>query len=106
MFGCAKLFKTTKLATQEKCDAKLQLTCNPNLLQIYTTPIYPLQTPVFELVYLVFVLKHLVRIYPGIEVLLLSLFRSVKAEDAGKYECQVSTEPKLSHFVHLTVIGK
>ena len=34
------------------------------------------------------------------------IFRSVKAEDAGKYECQVSTEPKLSHFVHLTVIGK
>lgn len=30
--------------------------------------------------------------------------KSVKAEDAGKYECQVSTEPKLSHFVHLTVI--
>ena len=34
------------------------------------------------------------------------LFRSVEASDAGKYECQVSTTPKLSHFVYLTVIGK
>lgn len=30
--------------------------------------------------------------------------KSVQADDAGKYECQVSTEPKLSHFVHLSVI--
>ncbi|XP_045126944.1 hemicentin-2-like [Portunus trituberculatus] len=28
----------------------------------------------------------------------------VKASDAGRYECQVSTEPKMSHFVHLNVI--
>lgn len=28
----------------------------------------------------------------------------VKAADAGRYECQVSTEPKMSHFVHLNVI--
>ena len=67
---------------------------------------YPLSTKVFERVYLIFVLKHLFIIYHIIKPCLLSLFRSVKAEDAGKYECQVSTEPKLSHFVHLTVIGK
>jgi len=30
--------------------------------------------------------------------------KSVEATDAGKYECQVSTTPKLSHFVYLTVI--
>jgi len=30
--------------------------------------------------------------------------KSVEASDAGKYECQVSTTPKLSHFVYLTVI--
>ncbi|XP_066940235.1 limbic system-associated membrane protein-like [Macrobrachium rosenbergii] len=28
----------------------------------------------------------------------------VEESDAGRYECQVSTEPKMSHFVHLTVI--
>ncbi|XP_076063167.1 hemicentin-1-like isoform X2 [Oratosquilla oratoria] len=28
----------------------------------------------------------------------------VQARDAGSYECQVSTEPKMSHFMHLTVI--
>ena len=27
-------------------------------------------------------------------------------EDEGKYECQVSTEPKLSHFVRLNVRGE
>ena len=26
--------------------------------------------------------------------------------DAGPYECQVSTEPKLSHIFHLNVVGK
>ena len=36
----------------------------------------------------------------------LFLCRSVQAHDAGKYECQISTEPKLSHFVYLTVIGE
>ncbi|XP_042877984.1 lachesin-like [Penaeus japonicus] len=29
----------------------------------------------------------------------------VQARDAGSYECQVSTEPKMSHFVHLTVVS-
>ncbi|XP_042210310.1 zwei Ig domain protein zig-8-like [Homarus americanus] len=28
----------------------------------------------------------------------------VEEKDAGRYECQVSTEPKMSHFVQLTVI--
>ena len=32
--------------------------------------------------------------------------RSVQPDDAGKYECQVSTLPKKSHFLHLSVIGK
>ena len=32
--------------------------------------------------------------------------RSVSKEDEGRYECQVSTEPKLSHFVHLIVRGE
>lgn len=30
----------------------------------------------------------------------------VQASDAGRYECQVSTEPKMSHFVHLNVVGE
>ncbi|XP_064078139.1 hemicentin-1-like [Macrobrachium nipponense] len=30
--------------------------------------------------------------------------RFVQLRDAGKYECQVSTEPKMSHFVQLSVI--
>ncbi|KAG0726544.1 Zwei Ig domain protein zig-8 [Chionoecetes opilio] len=30
--------------------------------------------------------------------------RYVQERDAGKYECQVSTEPKMSHFVDLSVI--
>ena len=30
----------------------------------------------------------------------------VEAEDAGRYECQVSSEPKISHFVTLTVVSK
>lgn len=29
----------------------------------------------------------------------------VQARDAGSYECQLSTEPKMSHFVHLTVVS-
>ena len=33
-------------------------------------------------------------------------FRSVQPEDAGKYECQISTLPKMSHFLYLSVIGK
>ena len=30
----------------------------------------------------------------------------VQARDAGIYECQVSTEPKISARVHLHVVGK
>jgi hypothetical protein len=30
----------------------------------------------------------------------------VQARDAGQYECQVSTEPKMSHFITLNVVGK
>ena len=84
--------------------------CKRLVIQIYLK--YILHTcilsepQVIGYVYLIFVLKHLVDIHLVIKVCLFSLFRSVKAEDAGKYECQVSTEPKLSHFVHLTVIGK
>ena len=31
--------------------------------------------------------------------------RGARANDAGKYECQVSSEPKLSLFYHLHVVG-
>ena len=34
------------------------------------------------------------------------LFSSVRASDAGRYECQVSMSKKLSMFVELTVLGK
>lgn len=30
----------------------------------------------------------------------------VQARDGGLYECQVSTEPKMSHFITLNVVGK
>lgn len=30
----------------------------------------------------------------------------VQARDAGVYECQVGTEPKMSHFVQLNVVGE
>lgn len=30
----------------------------------------------------------------------------VQARDAGQYECQVSTEPKMSTFITLNVVGK
>lgn len=30
----------------------------------------------------------------------------VQARDAGQYECQVSTEPKMSHFITLNVVGE
>ena len=30
----------------------------------------------------------------------------VQHRDRGRYECQVSTEPKMSHFVFLNVVGK
>ncbi|KAK6644011.1 hypothetical protein RUM43_000276 [Polyplax serrata] len=30
----------------------------------------------------------------------------VQARDAGRYECQVSTEPKMSHFITLNVVGE
>ena len=33
-------------------------------------------------------------------------FRGVSTADAGYYECQVSTEQKMSRLVHLTVMGK
>lgn len=29
----------------------------------------------------------------------------VQERDAGQYECQVSTEPKMSHFITLNVVG-
>ncbi|KDR15047.1 hypothetical protein L798_10950, partial [Zootermopsis nevadensis] len=29
----------------------------------------------------------------------------VQARDAGQYECQVSTEPKMSHFITLNIVG-
>lgn len=32
--------------------------------------------------------------------------RYVQERDAGRYECQVSTEPKMSHFVQLNVISE
>ena len=32
--------------------------------------------------------------------------RYVQRRDAGLYECQVSTEPKLSHIFRLNVVGK
>ena len=56
--------------------------------------------------------SHVIWLLPNLQTCMFAYktwflyFRSLKAEDAGKYECQVSTEPKLSHFVHLTVIGK
>ena len=33
-------------------------------------------------------------------------FRSAELSDAGQYECQISTEKKLSHVVSLTVTGR
>jgi Immunoglobulin I-set domain len=30
----------------------------------------------------------------------------VQARDAGQYECQISTEPKMSHFITLNVVGE
>lgn len=30
----------------------------------------------------------------------------VQARDEGRYECQVSTEPKMSHFVYFTVVSE
>lgn len=30
----------------------------------------------------------------------------VQARDKGQYECQISTEPKMSQFVTLNVVGK
>ena len=34
------------------------------------------------------------------------LCRYVQPRDSGIYECQVSTEPKMSHFVQLNIVGK
>lgn len=34
------------------------------------------------------------------------VIKYVQERDAGTYECQISTEPKMSMFVHLNVIGK
>ena len=31
--------------------------------------------------------------------------RDVTTLDAGYYECQISTEPKMSRFVHLKILG-
>lgn len=30
----------------------------------------------------------------------------VQERDEGRYECQVSTEPKMSHFVYFTVVSE
>lgn len=35
-----------------------------------------------------------------------SQVKYVQARDAGVYECQVGTEPKMSHFVQLNVVGE
>lgn len=32
--------------------------------------------------------------------------RYVQLSDQGLYECQVSSDPKISYFVNLTVLGK
>ena len=32
-------------------------------------------------------------------------FREVTRQDGGYYECQISTEPKMSRFVHLKIMG-
>ena len=29
----------------------------------------------------------------------------VQAKDEGEYECQISTEPKMSHIIKLNVVG-
>ena len=34
------------------------------------------------------------------------LIKYAKPHDEGEYECQISTEPKLSHAVHLVVVGE
>jgi len=41
--------------------------------------------------------------HPSSELWVLQI-RTVSPADAGRYECQVSTEPKMSHFNHLTII--
>ena len=40
------------------------------------------------------------------EIFNLDYCRYVQMRDAGLYECQVSTEPKLSHVFMLNVVGK
>ena len=35
-----------------------------------------------------------------------SRFRSIKKSDEGLYECQISTEPKMSYYIRLLVVGK
>ena len=35
-----------------------------------------------------------------------SVFRNVSTRDEGAYECQISTQSKMSHFVYLKVLGK
>jgi hypothetical protein len=37
---------------------------------------------------------------------LFDFFRYLQLKDAGIYECQVSTEPKMSFFINLNVVGK
>lgn len=54
-------------------------------------------------------LNHLLYTELWSMVLTLSVFVQVKyvqARDAGVYECQVGTEPKMSHFVQLNVVGE
>lgn len=49
------------------------------------------------------IINHTVDLTRGVCVLQV---KYVQARDAGLYECQVGTEPKMSHFVQLNVVGK
>lgn len=44
-------------------------------------------------------------LYNLIKFALIVFFRTLNKEDAGFYECQISTKVKMSHYVHLIVIG-
>ena len=40
------------------------------------------------------------------EMKIVDFFRYVQPRDAGKYECQVSTDPKMMSYFTLSVVGK